>query len=369
MGEYTLLMMKSITLPDRWSMFFKQLIKEIYKLGVDSLWIVIIISVFIGTVIAIQISLNISSPLIPKFTIGYTTREIILLEFSSSIMALILAGKVGSNIASEIGTMRVTEQIDAMEIMGVNSANFLILPKMLGLMIFIPVLVIFSMFTGIMGGIFASYSTSTGMTPSSFEYGLQFYFNEFYIWYSIIKKEVVEKRTAKKIVDDQYRQAMKEVTEYNSADDLRVKQEKCQIIDLQNEISDCKEKENLIEETIQTICVGHQFPERYCNLNALTMFAAYLNNQQCNTVYECMLKYDEYKEMEAIKRDISSLRYEIRDFEDAFEKAQSELWRCMHEQEEAIEGLCQEQRSHLDEIAYNQETTSQALTLLSLFDE
>ena len=142
MGEYTLLMMKSITLPDRWSMFFKQLIKEIYKLGVDSLWIVIIISVFIGTVIAIQISLNISSPLIPKFTIGYTTREIILLEFSSSIMALILAGKVGSNIASEIGTMRVTEQIDAMEIMGVNSANFLILPKMLGLMIFIPVLVI-----------------------------------------------------------------------------------------------------------------------------------------------------------------------------------------------------------------------------------
>ena len=190
MGEYTMLMMKSITVPDRWSMFFKQLIKEIYKLGVDSLWIVIIISIFIGTVIAIQISLNISSPLIPKFTIGYTTREIILLEFSSSIMALILAGKVGSNIASEIGTMRVTEQIDAMEIMGVNSANFLILPKMVGLMIFIPVLVIFSKFTGICGGIFASYNSTTGMTPASFEYGLQFYFTAFYIWYSIIKSVV-----------------------------------------------------------------------------------------------------------------------------------------------------------------------------------
>lgn len=189
MGEYTLLMMKSITIPDRWSMFFKQLIKEIYKLGVDSLWIVVIISVFIGTVIAIQISLNISSPLIPKFTIGYTTREIILLEFSSSIMCLILAGKVGSNIASEIGTMRVTEQIDAMEIMGVNSANFLILPKMVGLMVFIPVLVIFSMFTGILGGIAASYGVD-GMTPASFEYGLQFYFNEFYIWYSVIKSVV-----------------------------------------------------------------------------------------------------------------------------------------------------------------------------------
>ena len=190
MGEYTMLMMKSITVPDRWSMFFKQLIKEIYKLGVDSLWIVIIISIFIGTVIAIQISLNISSPLIPKFTIGYTTREIILLEFSSSIMALILAGKVGSNIASEIGTMRVTEQIDAMEIMGVNSANFLILPKMVGLMIFIPVLVIFSMFTGICGGIFASYNSTTGMTPASFEYGLQFGVTGGWIWYSIIKSVV-----------------------------------------------------------------------------------------------------------------------------------------------------------------------------------
>lgn len=190
-GEYTLLMMKCITIPDRWSMFFKQLLKEIYKLGVDSLWIVIIISVFIGTVIAIQISLNISSPMIPKFTIGYTTREIILLEFSSSIMCLILAGKVGSNIASEIGTMRVTEQIDAMEIMGVNSANFLILPKMIGLMIFIPVLVIFSMFTGIMGGIFASHmSDSGGMSPTTFEYGLQYSFTEFYIWYSIIKSVV-----------------------------------------------------------------------------------------------------------------------------------------------------------------------------------
>ena len=190
MGEYTMLMMKSITVPDRWSMFLKQLIKEIYKLGVDSLWIVIIISIFIGTVIAIQISLNISSPLIPKFTIGYTTREIILLEFSSSIMALILAGQVGSNIASEIDNMRETEQIDAMEIMGGNSANFLNLPKMGGQMIFIPVLVIFSMFTGICGGIFASYNSTTGMTPASFEYGLQFYFTEFYIWYSIIKSVV-----------------------------------------------------------------------------------------------------------------------------------------------------------------------------------
>lgn len=190
LGEYVLLMKKSIAIPTRWSMFFKQLIREIYKLGVDSVLIVIIISVFIGTVIALQISLNItSSPLIPKFTIGYTTREIILLEFSSSIMCLILAGKVGSNIASEIGTMRVTEQIDAIEIMGVNSANFLILPKIAGLMLFIPVLVFFSMVTGILGGIAASYF-GNGMTPSSFEFGLQYYFNPYYITYSVIKSIV-----------------------------------------------------------------------------------------------------------------------------------------------------------------------------------
>ena len=186
LGEYVLLMNKVFTIPTRWSMFFKQLMREIYKLGVDSIWIVVIISVFIGTVIAIQISLNSTSPLIPKFTIGYTTREIILLEFSSSIMCLILAGKVGSNIASEIGTMRVTEQIDAMEIMGINSANFLIMPKITGMMLFIPVLVIFSMTTGIFGGMFASYIVD-GMTPSSFEFGLQYFFNPFYITYSMIK--------------------------------------------------------------------------------------------------------------------------------------------------------------------------------------
>jgi len=189
LGEYVLLMKKAIAIPTQWSMFFKQLVKEIYKLGVDSLWIVVVISVFIGTVIAIQISLNIASPLIPKFTIGYTTREIILLEFSSSIMCLILAGKVGSNIASEIGTMRVTEQIDALEMMGVNSANYLIMPKIIGLMLFIPVLVIFSMTTGIAGGMTASY-LSGSMTPSSFEFGLQYHFTSYYIKYSIIKSVV-----------------------------------------------------------------------------------------------------------------------------------------------------------------------------------
>ena len=109
-------------------MFFRQYLREMAQLGVDSIGIVLLISFFIGAVICIQIKLNIQSPWMPHWVSGYVTREIMLLEFSSSIMCLILAGKVGSNIASEIGTMRTSQQIDALEIMGIISASYLILP-------------------------------------------------------------------------------------------------------------------------------------------------------------------------------------------------------------------------------------------------
>jgi phospholipid/cholesterol/gamma-HCH transport system permease protein len=188
-GQYVILMLRTLTVPERWNVFFKQIIKEIYKLGVDSLWIVIFISTFIGAVITIQVSLNIQSPLIPDFTVGYIAREVILLEFSSTIMCLILAGKVGSNIASELGTMRVTEQIDALEIMGVNSANFLIFPKIVAFVAFIPVLVIISMVSGIIGGyIIASFSGI--ITIAKYEYGLRYWFVPFYIGYSIVKSMI-----------------------------------------------------------------------------------------------------------------------------------------------------------------------------------
>ena len=171
-GDYVMLMARVFSAPDRWGEFFRRYIAEVYKLGIDSIAIVVTISLFIGAVITIQVSLNIMSTLI--------------LEFSSSIMSLILAGKIGSNIASEIGTMRVTEQIDALDIMGVNSANYLILPKIIALVTFIPVLVVFSMFTGLMGGyLIASF---TGMiSTAKYIYGLQSFFVEYYIWYSIIK--------------------------------------------------------------------------------------------------------------------------------------------------------------------------------------
>lgn len=130
--------------------------------------------------------LNISSPLIPAYSVGLATRDIVLLEFSNSILCLILAGKVGSNIASEIGTMRVTEQIDALDIMGINSSNFLVLPKIVGFLIFIPVLVIFSISTAFVGGwIIAGFTDLISVTK--YEYGLQAFFQEWYVWYGLIK--------------------------------------------------------------------------------------------------------------------------------------------------------------------------------------
>ncbi|MDR1737427.1 MAG: ABC transporter permease [Candidatus Symbiothrix sp.] len=188
-GEYLQLMYRTFSMPDRWSETFRQTIREISKLGVDSLWIVIFISIFIGAVLTIQISLNIKSPMIPAFTVGYITREVILLEFSSSIMCLILSGKVGSNVATELGTMRVTEQIDALEMMGVNSANYLILPKIFAFVLFIPVLVIFSMCFGFIGGYLIGWMTDV-ITIAKFEYGIRFWFNAYYISYSVIKAMV-----------------------------------------------------------------------------------------------------------------------------------------------------------------------------------
>lgn len=179
-------MNRVVAIPDRWKVFFQRTVAEITKLGIDSIPLVIVISLFIGAVCTIQMQLNIVSPLIPAYSTGLATREIILLEFSNSILCLILAGKVGSNIASEIGTMRVTEQIDALDIMGVNSANFLVFPKVIGFLLIMPVLVVFCIFTSIMGGVLIS--TVTDIIPlNRFIYGLQTMFREWYVWYGLIK--------------------------------------------------------------------------------------------------------------------------------------------------------------------------------------
>lgn len=185
-GRYCLFMAKVFRKPDKWSELGRNIIFEIYKLGVDSIALTIIISIFIGAVCTIQMQLNVSSPLIPAYSVGLATREILLLEFSSSILALILAGKVGSNIASEIGTMRVTEQIDAMDIMGVNSAGYIVLPKIIGFVIFVPVLTVLSMFMGLVGGWFIAEFTDM-ISVENYVYGIQTMFVEWYVWYGIIK--------------------------------------------------------------------------------------------------------------------------------------------------------------------------------------
>ena len=131
---------------------------------------------------------NIESPWMPRWVAGYTTREIMLLEFSSSIMCLILAGKVGSNIASELGTMRVTQQIDALDIMGINSASYLILPKIVGMLTLMPFLVIFSSAMGIVGAYATAYIGHI-MTPDDLTLGLQHDFIPWFMWMSIIKSQ------------------------------------------------------------------------------------------------------------------------------------------------------------------------------------
>ena len=189
LGEYTILMSDVFKRPDSWKIFFRQFFKEIEKQGIGSIGIVFIISIFIGSVITLQMQLNTASPFIPSYATGLATRDTLLLEFSSTIMCLILAGKVGSNIASEIGTMRITEQIDALDIMGVNSANYLILPKIIAFVAVIPCLVIVSMFFGIFGGYIIAYFTDI-ISVSDYTYGIQFAFVPYYITYSIIKAMV-----------------------------------------------------------------------------------------------------------------------------------------------------------------------------------
>ena len=187
-GRYTLLMFSLFAKPERVGVYWNRLMDEIMQLGIKSLGIVILMSAFMGSVIVIQTASAIDSPLIPAYTVGFTTKQSIILEFSPTIISLILAGKVGSNIASELGTMRVTEQIDALDIMGVNSASYLIGPKVLGAMIIFPVVVIFSMVFGFIGGAIASQGIELTTLETYIE-GIRSFSdeNDFMLKYALIK--------------------------------------------------------------------------------------------------------------------------------------------------------------------------------------
>ena len=188
-GKYVLLMRKVFSRPEKAGIYYRRILIEIEALGINSMPLVAIISIFIGAVIALQMGITLESPFIPKFMIGYATRETMTLEFSSTVIAIILAGKVGSNIASEIGTMRITEQIDALEIMGVNSASYLILPKVVATVVFFPLLALFSMMIGTVGGYLIAFFTGI-VLPAEYVEGLHYYFIPFEITYSLIKMAV-----------------------------------------------------------------------------------------------------------------------------------------------------------------------------------
>ncbi len=185
-GKYILFLKKVFKRPQKRKIFIQNVFFEIEKLGINSIIIVFIISIFMGAVITLQTAYNIEVSFVPLYLVGLGTRDSMFLEFSSTIVALILAGKVGANIASEIGTMKIREQIEALDMMGVNSESYLVLPKIIAAVFSFPLLTLFSMFVGIFGGYLAVYFTNA-IPIDDFVYGLHYYFIPFYITYSVIK--------------------------------------------------------------------------------------------------------------------------------------------------------------------------------------
>ncbi len=185
-GTYFLLMGRTFNRPEKHSILYRQIMREIEKVGINSFAIVVIISLFVGAVITIQVNFNIENPLLPSYLVGLTVRDSLLLEFSSTMMALILAGKVGSSIASELGMMRITEQIDALEVMGINSASYLILPKIIAAVVFFPILCLLSIMVGLFGGYLVCVLGNV-IPPSDYIEGIQYAFYPYYISYALTK--------------------------------------------------------------------------------------------------------------------------------------------------------------------------------------
>ena len=185
-GKYFMMLGQVFKRPQRGRVFRETVFRELDELGLKSIGIVIFISFFIGGVIALQTALNIENPLIPKYLVGFATKRSVILEFAPTFCSIILAGKVGSYITSSIGSMRVTEQIDALEVMGINSINHLVLPKVLATVFFYPFLIVLAMFLGIFGGWVAGF-TSSMFSEIDYMKGLQLDFNPFLVQYALIK--------------------------------------------------------------------------------------------------------------------------------------------------------------------------------------
>lgn len=185
-GEYLLLLKKVFKKPEKWSIYRREVFHEMEEIGIGSLGLIVIISTFIGAVMTMQIAFQLVSDLIPTSVIGQINRDSNILELGPTISALVLMGKVGSSISSQIGSMRVTEQIDALEIMGINAPGYLILPKILAGVIMVPILVIIAIFCAIIGGLVGG-ALSGAVTAPDYILGIRDNFNGFTVWVAMAK--------------------------------------------------------------------------------------------------------------------------------------------------------------------------------------
>ncbi len=188
-GRYFMMLGTAFSRPEKANMYYKETIRQMHDIGIGSLIIVGLISIFIGAVTAVQFAYQLDGTLVPKYYIGYVVRDITIIELAPTITCLVLAGKVGSNIAAEIGGMRQKEHIDAMEIMGVNTAAYLVMPKIVAAVIIIPVLVALAAFIGIIGGYMASVFTGM-LSDAEYIQGLRSFFVEKNITLLFVKATV-----------------------------------------------------------------------------------------------------------------------------------------------------------------------------------
>ena len=188
-GRYCIFLRSMFSNRIAWKIYFQQIVDECIDVGIGSIIIVSIVSVFMGAVTCIQISYNLESPLAQDFLVGFGVRNMVILELSPTIMAIIFAGKVGSNIASQLGSMRITEQIDALEVMGINPTTYLVLPKIIASVIMYPLLVILSGFLAIYSGYLAA-KFVLAMASAEYVHGLRFLFEPYTIQFAIYKSLV-----------------------------------------------------------------------------------------------------------------------------------------------------------------------------------
>lgn len=189
LGRFLLFLKELFTRREVARVYWKRFLEECVIIGIDSIIIISIVALFIGAVTCVQTYANLSSPVIPLYIVSNIVRDMTLLELSSTFMCVVLAGKVGSNIAGELGTMKITEQIDALEVMGINSVSYLVLPKVIAAIFMFPILSIFSGFLGIFGGYLAG-TLSGILTPEQYIYGIRYHFIPFNISISLIKSGV-----------------------------------------------------------------------------------------------------------------------------------------------------------------------------------